>query len=178
MSFLAHTANSGAILSLPESHLDMVRPGLILYGAYPSSNVSRTFPLVPAGSLKSRITFLKAAPPGRTISYGRTYTTTRATTIATVPVGYADGCARGFSNRGHVLIRGERRPIVGRVCMDQCLVNVDGIDDIQLGEEVTFFGRSSEGATLPVEEVAETIGTIPNEILCAVTQRVPRVYIG
>lgn len=172
-----HAANSAAVIDLPETHFNMVRPGLALYGLYPSEAVKKErVNLRPAMALKARIAFLKEVPPGTGISYGRTFITERPSRIATLPLGYADGYSRLLSNRGEVLVRGKRAPVVGRVCMDQMMVDVTEVDGVAEGDEVVLFGRQGEAA-LPVEELAEKMGTIVYEVLCLVGQRVPRCYI-
>lgn len=169
-----HAANSAAALRLPESHFDAIRPGLALYGVPPCSNPQ---PLRPAMSLKTRIVFLKRVPAGFSVSYGGTHVTSQPTTIATLPLGYADGYPRSLSNRGVVLVRGQRCPVLGRVTMDAILVDVGSVEGVALGEEVVLFGEQ-HGARLPVEEVAALAGTIPYEILCGVGQRVPGIYVS
>lgn len=168
-----HMANSAAILDIPESYYDVVRPGIIIYGAYPSGEVQRSIDLKPAMTLKTRITELKVVPPGIAVSYGRTYTTGRQATVATLPIGYADGYNRRLSNRAEVWVNGSRAPVIGRVCMDMCMIDVSGVGEVWPGDDVVLFGDD-----IPVEEVAEIIGTINYEVLCAVSKRVPRVYVG
>ena len=167
-----HIANSAAILDFPESYFDLVRPGIMIYGLYPSMHVSRSIRLKPAMTLKTNVTFVKSVPPGTPISYGGTYRTKRETVVATLPVGYADGYNRLLSNQGSVLIRGRRVPLIGRVCMDMCMVDVSGIETIRSGDEAILFGENP-----PVDEVAEKIGTINYEVVCAVGGRVPRIYV-
>ena len=168
-------ANSAAILDLAESYFNLVRPGLILYGIYPSDEVSRSLELKPALTLKTRIVFLKKVPAGRTISYGRTYTTKRETTIATLPVGYADGYSRFLSNNAEVLIEGRRAPVVGRICMDQTMVDVGDIPHPEIGQEVVLIGPSGQGEDrLSVEEIAKRMGTIPHEVISRLGKRVHR----
>jgi alanine racemase len=163
---LRHAANSGAIVEMPETHLDMVRAGISLYGLYPSAEVDRRrIDLKPALSLKARIIHLKQVPAGTCISYGCTYQTRSATTIATVPAGYADGYNRGL-----------RVPIVGRVCMDLTMVDVGSVPHTAVGDEVVLIGRQN-GAEVSADEVAETLGTINYEVVSALTSRVPRVYL-
>lgn len=171
-----HAANSAAVLRLPESHFDAIRPGLALYGVYPCERVTEVATtLRPAMSLKTCITFLKRVPAGCALSYGGTYVTPQPTTIAILPIGYADGYPRSLSNRGVVLVRGRRCPVVGRVTMDSILIDVGAIEDVRVGEEAVIIGEQ-HGARLTVEEVAALAGTIPYEILCGIGQRVPRVY--
>ncbi|MBC7222830.1 MAG: alanine racemase, partial [Anaerolineae bacterium] len=138
---LRHAANSGATLDLPETHLDMVRCGIAIYGLYPSAEVARPVDLRPALTLKGRVGHVRTLPAGSSISYGRTFTTRRPTRVALVPVGYGDGYHRLHSNRGAVLIRGWRAPILGRVCMDQCVVDVTDIPGVRDGDEVVIIGR-------------------------------------
>jgi alanine racemase len=167
-----HMANSAAILDLPESYYDLVRPGIMIYGLYPSDEVSHIIELKPAMTFMTKVTFIKRVPPGSSISYGRTFTTQKETLVATLPVGYADGYSRLLSCRGEVLIKGHRVPLIGRVCMDMCMVDVSEVENVQPGDEVILFGEG-----LPVDEIAEKIGTINYEVVCAVGKRVPRVYI-
>lgn len=173
---LAHAANSGAILDMPESWLDMVRPGLIIYGYYPSRSVSRSIPLRPAMTWKTRIVYLKRVNAGTGLCYGLTYVTPTNTLIASLPVGYDDGYRRSLSNRGVVLVRGRRAPVVGRVCMDQCLIDVGHIPDVAVGDEVVLIGRQGQDE-IPMEEMARKLGTITNEVVCMVGKRVPRVFV-
>lgn len=174
---LKHCANSAAILDLPETCLNLVRAGIILYGLYPSSEVNRhNIKLKPVMSFKTRVAQVKAVPQGFSVSYGCTYITEKATVIATLPVGYADGYSRQLSSKGGVLIRGRRAPVVGRVCMDQCMVDVGNIPGVVSGDEVVLFGRQGDHM-LPVEELAGWIGTINYEVVCMVAARVPRIYV-
>lgn len=170
---IRHCANSAAVLDLPETHLDMVRPGIIMYGLKPSDETSQPFRAVPAMSFKTCVSHVKTLPAGHCISYGCIYTTQVAERIATLPVGYADGWSRLFSGKGEVLVRGRRAPLVGRICMDQCMVNVDGIPDVATGDEVTLFG----GPEITADEVAGRIGTVNYELVCMVSERVPRIYL-
>jgi len=167
-----HMANSAAILDLPESYYDLVRPGIMIYGLYPSNEVSHSIELKPAMTFMTKVTFVKRVPPRSPISYGRTFITEKETLVATLPVGYADGYSRLLSDRGEVLIKGYRVPLIGRICMDMCMIDVSGVENIQPGDEVILFGEG-----LPVDEVAEKLGTINYEVVCAVGKRVPRVYI-
>jgi alanine racemase len=153
----------------------MVRPGIMLYGYPPSSQSGAGISLSPVMTLKTRIMHLKRVPTGTTVSYGRTYTTRRETLIAVLPVGYADGYSRAWSNRGHVLIGGRRAPVVGRVCMDMTLVDATEIPAVRIGDEAVLIG-SQGSETLSADELARQLGTIPYEILCAVSHRVPRLY--
>jgi alanine racemase len=173
-----HAANSAAIIALPETHLDLVRAGLMLYGLWPSPQLQeRGIELSPAMQLKARVAQVKMVPAGFPISYGGTYVTPRATRLATVTVGYGDGYHRLLSSRGEMLVGGQRAPVVGRVCMDQTVLDVGHIDRVEPGDEVVLFGR--QGAVLlPVEEVAAAAATIHYEIVTALTARVPRQYQG
>lgn len=170
-----HAANSGGTLGHPGSWFDMVRPGMSLYGVYPSPAVPRDVPLRQAMTLKAQAALVKTIAKGETISYGRTYTAPRDMRVALVPIGYADGYDRRFSNQGAVLARGRRFPVVGRVCMDQFMVDVTDCPEIAVGDEVVLYGR--QGAEeIAISEAAETIGTIPQVIVTSVSRRVPRVY--
>lgn len=167
-----HMANSAGVLDLPESYYDLVRPGIMIYGVYPSHEVSRSIELKPAMTLQTKISFLKTVPPGTPISYGRTFITDKETTVATLPVGYGDGYSRLLSGRGEVLINGRRAPLIGRVCMDMCMIDVSRVADAKPGDEVILFNED-----LSVDEIAAAVGTINYEILCAVGKRVPRVHV-
>ena len=173
---IRHAANSAAILSLPQSWLDMVRPGILAYGFYPSGRVSRSIPVEGVMSFKSRVVQLRSVPAGRFVSYGRTYQTKRQTRIGVLPVGYGHGLPWLLSNRGEVLVRGRRVPIVGRVTMDLTMVDVTEVPDIALGDEVVLFGEQS-GMSVSLEEVAERANTIPYDILCSMGKRVVRVFL-
>lgn len=173
---LKHAANSSAILDLPETYLDMVRPGLILYGLHPGAGVSHSVPLKPVLSLKTRIVFLKKIAPGQTVSYNRRFTATRPTRVATLPIGYADGFSRELSNRGHVLVAGRRVPIIGTICMDQTLVDVTDIPSARIGDEVVIYGHQGS-QQIRVEEVAELLHTIPYVITSTIGRRVHRVFL-
>jgi alanine racemase len=172
-----HAANSAALIDMPQSHLDMVRPGIASYGLYPSDEVNKKkVGLKPAMALKTRIIQLKKVPAGFKISYGATYETQRPTTIATVPVGYADGLNRLLSSNGQMLVGGQRVPIVGRICMDLTMLDVGRIDHAQIGDEVVIFGQQgSESQT--VDEMASSLNTINYEIVTGITARVPRIYL-
>ena len=167
-----HMANSAAVLDLPESYYDMVRPGIMIYGLYPSKEVSHSIELEPAMTLKTKVSAVKMVPGGTPIGYGRTFITKGKTAVATLPVGYGDGYKRLLSNRGEVLIRGRRVPIIGRVCMDMCMVDVSDVEGVQPGDEVILFGED-----ITTEEVAASADTIVNEVVCTVGKRVPRVYV-
>jgi alanine racemase len=171
-----HAANSGAAIAWPESHLDLVRVGIAMYGISPGPDLAGRVDLRPAMSLRSRVSHVQRLPAGEAISYGHTYRLERESTIATVPVGYADGYLRSLSNRGRVLIRGRRRPVAGNVTMDQLMVDVGG-EPVEVGDEVVLFGRQGDDE-IRAEEVAGWAGTIGYEIVCAVSERVPREYRG
>jgi alanine racemase len=173
---MAHASNSAAVLDYPEANLDMVRPGIIVYGLYPSPNSTRNLALRPALTFKTQIVFIKEVEPGTTVSYGRTFRTSRRTRIATIAVGYADGYSRMLSNRGEVAVRGQRAPVIGRVCMDQTMIDVTDIPGVEVGDEVILLGGGYD--FLAVEKIAEMLGTIPHDVICAIGKRVPRVYSG
>lgn len=174
---LRHAANSAGIIDLPETHLDMVRAGISLYGLYPSPEVDRRQVLLrPAMALKSRIVHLKKVPAGFKLSYGMTYTTDAATVIATVATGYADGVNRLLSNRGSMLVHGKPAPITGRVCMDLCMLDVGHIPEAQLNDEVVVFGRQDKHF-ISVDQIADMLNTINYEVVTGITARVPRIYL-
>ena len=171
-----HCSNSAGIVDIPEANMDMVRAGITLYGMWPSEDVDKTaISLKPALSLVTHVAYVKELPAGRAISYGGTYVTKEPRMIATIPVGYADGYARGLSNKGAVLIHGRRAPILGRVCMDQFMVDVTDIPGTAEGDECMLFGEQ-EGEILSVEEVSELAGSFNYEFVCDVGRRVPRVF--
>ncbi|HAJ33824.1 MAG TPA: alanine racemase [Candidatus Atribacteria bacterium] len=173
-----HVGNSATLLDLPHMWLDLVRPGISIYGLYPSTEVQKTVKLIPAHSFKTRIVFLKELSAGESISYGRTYTTNRKITkVASLPVGYADGYNRLLSNQGEVLVRGRRFPIIGRICMDQCMIDVSSLLEVKIGDEVVLWGRQGQ-EKITVEEIAEKIGTINYEIVhMPDKKRVPKLFI-
>src|SRR6266853_2304346 len=171
---LVHAANSAAIFSLPEAHFDMVRPGIALYGLDPSSEVRLPAEFRPALSFKTQVAQVKDIPEGECISYGYTYTTNRATRVAILPVGYADGFRRGPTNWGSVLVHGQEAPLLGRVCMDQCIIDVSHIPQVRVGDEVVLIGRQGE-VSLTAEQVAQRLGTINYEVVSEILARVPRV---
>ncbi len=168
---LSHCANSGAILNHADSFMDMVRPGILCYGLYPVEKHPDNIKVTPAMTLKTAVMFVKKVKKGTGLSYGLTYRAPEDTYIATLPIGYADGFPRVLSNRARVTIEGRTYPVVGRICMDQCLVDL-GNDLYPVGQEVTVFGR--DGIT--AETVASWGGTIPYEITCDMSRRVPRTY--
>ena len=166
-----HLANSAGVLAHPASYYDLVRPGIMIYGLYPSPETTRSIPLIPAMTLKSRVTQVKRVSRETPISYGRTFYTSKPAIVATLPVGYADGYNRRLSNRGFATIRGERAPLIGRVCMDMCMLDVTAIKDVRPGDEAILFGESPT-----VDDMAEQLNTINYEVVCAVGKRVPRIY--
>lgn len=172
---IRHCSNSAAIVDIPEANLNMVRAGIILYGLWPSDEVSReNLRLQPVMSLKTRISYLKELESGRAISYGGTYITERTQRIATIPVGYGDGYARSLSNKGYVLIRGQKAPICGRICMDQFMVDVSHIPDVAVGDEVTLLGKDGNYC-ITMEELGDLSGRFNYEFACLITPRVPRI---
>ena len=174
---LNHAANSAALLDMPDSHLDMVRPGIATYGLYPSAQVDHSrVKLKPVMEWKTSIIQLKEVPAGFGVSYGITYETPQPTTLATVAVGYADGLRRSLSSRGEMLVGGQRVPIVGRVCMDLTLLDVGEVPDVAVGDEVVILGRQGDGV-LGADEMATTLDTINYEIVSTITSRVPRIYL-
>ena len=197
---LKHAANSAAAIAYPQSHLDMVRIGIGMYGYYPSREI-RLFPsknlsqrispddnqpseglsgekvkLTPVLSLKTKIIFLKKIAPGTPVSYGRTFTAQKETLVATVPLGYGDGYSRQFSNNGVMLVRGREAPVVGRVCMDMTMLDVGGIPGVSEGDEVVVYGKQHD-REITVEQAAHRLGTISYELLCNISSRIPRVYV-
>ena len=174
---MRHMANSGGILQLPESYFDMVRPGILFYGVYPSSEAKRTVAVKPALSWKSRVVYFKITQPGHPVSYGSTWQSDHNVRLVTVPVGYGDGYFRGMSNKAQVVLHGKKYPQVGRICMDQILVNIEG-DSAFNGDEVILIGEEENGVSVTVEELAEWADTIPYEILTNINTRVPRIYLN
>ncbi len=166
-----HMANSAAVLTMPDAHFNMVRPGIMLYGY----GCCEKHKLRPVMTLKSTIVLLKKVPKGSTISYGRTFITKRKSTIATIPIGYADGYNRNLSNNGEVLIKGKRAPVAGRVCMDTIMVDVTDIPDVSYTSEVVLIGRQGR-EQVTADDIAEKISTIPYEVLTSIGARVKRVY--
>lgn len=173
---LKHLANSGAVLAHPDAWLDLVRPGIIIYGAYPDPAAPRTIPLEPALEWSTYLSFVKQVTAGTTISYGRTWTAPRDTVIGTIPVGYADGYSRLLSNRGRVLVGGRSCPIVGRICMDQAMVDLGPDATDKVGDEVVLVGRD-EAEEITTTEVAALMGTIPYEMTCLIAPRVTRQHL-
>ena len=173
---LCHCSNSAGIIRMPEANMDAVRAGIILYGLYPSEDVEKEpVPLKPLMTLKSHIAYIKTLEPGVQSSYGGTYTTQKETRVATIPVGYADGYARGLSNKGWVLIRGKKAPVLGRICMDQFMVDVTEIPEARELDEVILLGKSGD-QQITMEELGELSGRFNYEFACCISKRVPRIY--
>ena len=170
---IKHICNSAGIIMYPEYHLDMVRPGIILYGMYPSDDVDKTkMDLKYVMSLKSSVTYVKDIEPGRGVSYGKKYIADGEAKIATVPIGYADGYSRQLASNARIAINGGLYPIAGRICMDQCMIDVTGVNNIKRGDEALIFG---DGA-VTVDDIAGWLGSINYEIVCMLSRRIPRVY--
>ncbi|MEL7568237.1 MAG: alanine racemase [Dehalobacterium sp.] len=173
---IKHAANSAAIIDLPETHLDMVRAGIILYGLYPSSEVDKgRINLIPAMEVKAKVSFVKKVGAGTSISYGRKYIVENEAVIASLPLGYADGYTRRLSNQSQVLLGGKRIPVVGTICMDQLMVNASLVPEVKIDDEVVVIGRQGK-EQITVEEVAKMLKTINYEIICMISERVPRIY--
>ncbi len=173
-----HCANSAGVIEYPEMHLDMVRPGIILYGMYPSEEVDKSrIYLKPAMTLKANVILVKEVEKNTSVSYGRIFTTKRTSKIATIPIGYADGYTRMLSDKGRVLIRGQYAPVVGRICMDQCMIDVTDIDgNAEVGDEVVLIGAQGDNV-ISAEDVAHSIGMINYEFVSIVGKRIPRAFI-
>ena len=170
-------SNSAAIMEIPSAHFEQVRPGIILYGLYPSHEVDRRqLELKPAMSVKANIVHLKKVPAGTSISYGRKWTATQDSIIATIPLGYADGYPRPYSSRAEVIVNGIKAPIVGNICMDQCMIDVTHVPYVRVGDEVTVMGRDGI-YEVTADDIADATGTINYEIACAFGQRLPKVYV-
>ena len=173
-----HAANSGAIIDLPQSHMDMVRAGIAAYGLYPSDNVKKKrLDLKPALQLKARIVHLKRVPQGAKISYGCTWEARQATNIATIAVGYGDGFSRALSNRGAMLVGGKRAPIIGRVCMDLTMIDVGINTEAKVGDDVVIIGRQGD-QMITTDEIAQKLNTINYEVVTTLMERVPRVFVN
>lgn len=174
---IKHCCNSAGIMNFPEMHLDMVRAGIVLYGLYPSDEVDKSLlPLRPAMSLRARISAVKTVPEGSLISYGGRYRAPEAMPVGTASIGYADGYSRVLSGKARVLVNGQKKDVLGRICMDQCMFDMRNVQNTSVGDSVTLFG-SDGGQSIPVEEIAEKMGTINYEIVCNIGKRVPRIYI-
>ncbi len=174
---IRHLANSGGVLHFPDTWLDMVRPGIMLYGVLPDPDAQRTVPIRPALSLVSQVVYLKIVQAGHSVGYGATWAPSRDTRVVTVPIGYGDGYPRALSNCGEVLIHGQRRPIVGRLCMDQFMVDLGPEGQAHIEDDVVLIGRQGD-ETITIEDVAARAGTIGYEILTRLNERVPREYVG
>lgn len=173
---IRHTASSGATLLLPESYYDMVRPGVLFYGVYPARDIPRTIDVKPALTWKSKVVYSKITQPGRTVSYGSLWQAEAQTRIVTVPCGYADGYFRRMTNQAQVVIHQKKYPQVGRICMDQFMVNT-GEDDVKVGDEVVLLG-ASKGQRIFAEDLAEWMGTNEYEVLTDISARVPRMFVS
>ena len=173
---IRHCSNSGGILNYPQTNLDMVRAGIILYGLFPSNYVRNKLDLQPAMSLKTVISQVKTVPEGTAVSYGGTFVTQRKTKIATVPIGYADGYLRVLSSKASMLVNGKKAPVIGRICMDQAMLDITDIENINENTVVTVFGKDGD-AEIMVEDIADIANTINYEILCLISKRIPRIYI-
>jgi len=171
---MRHMANSGALLQLPDALLDMVRPGLLLYGCLPNEKIETELPIKPAMRWVSRVVYFKVIEPGAPVSYGSTWRSTCQTRLITLPIGYGDGYMRRMSNRAQVLVRGRRHPVVGTICMDQIMVDI-GWEEAYNTDEVVLLGEQ-EGLEITVADLARWADTIPYEILTAINTRVPRIY--
>ena len=172
---IRHCSNSGGILNYPQTNLDMVRAGIILYGLFPSNYVRNKLDLQPAMSLKTVISQVKTVPEGTAVSYGGTFVTQRKTKIATVPIGYADGYLRVLSSKASMLVNGKKAPVIGRICMDQAMLDITDIENINENTVVTVFGKDGD-AEIKVEDIADIANTINYEILCLISKRIPRIY--
>jgi len=172
---LRHAANSIATVDFKRSYLNLVRPGLIVYGMYPKHTFPKIIKLKPAMSLKTRVVFIKDIPAGRSISYGRTFISQKATKVATLPIGYADGYHRGVSNKASVLVHGQFAPVVGRVTMDQTMIDVGQIKGVKIGDEVVLIGKQGHHE-IRVEQLSRLAGTIAYDFICGISNRVPRIY--
>lgn len=175
-ALICHCSNSAAIMDYPETHMNMVRTGIILYGLAPSPKLQGQLDLKPAMEIKTVVAHIKDICPGTTVSYGRTFTADKKLRIATVPIGYADGYIRNLAHDAWMLVNGARAKVVGRICMDQCMIDITGIDGVKVGDTVTVVGKSGK-EEISMDEVASWTDTINYETACLVGKRVPRVYI-
>jgi alanine racemase len=174
---LKHLSNSAATIDLPTAHYNAVRPGIILYGCYPSEEVMKEkINVKPVMSIKANIVHIKTLTEGEYISYGRTFKTERESVIATLPIGYADGFTRLLFGKAKVIINGKFAPVVGRICMDQCMIDITDIDGVKIGDEVILIGADEYNNAITADDIAKQVGTINYEVVCAVSKRVPRVY--
>lgn len=173
---ILHISNSAGMIDVPQANLDMVRSGISTYGIYPSQKVEKeNLFLEPAMSIRARISFIKTLPANTPVSYGGTFVTEKETKVATIPVGYGDGYQRALSNRGWVLVKGKKAPILGRICMDQFMVDVTGIPDVGMNDVATLLGQDGD-QIISLEQLSEMAGSFPYEFLCDVGKRIPRVY--
>lgn len=174
---LKHISNSASIIDIEDAHYNAIRPGIILYGYYPSDYINKDkLKLMPALSLKCQVIHVKELPKGEYIGYGRKFRTERDSVIATLPIGYADGYIRGLYEKAHVIINGKLAPVVGKICMDQCMVDVTDIGPVKVGDEVVLLGEDN-GVKNNADDMAKMLDTINYEILCMIGRRVPRIYI-
>ncbi len=173
---IKHIANSPGTVDLPEAHMDMVRVGLLLFGLYPSPHMKNTIDLRPVLTVKSQVSYAKRVPQGTSVGYGRKFITETESIIGTLPIGYADGYTRLLSNKGEVLVHGTRTPIVGAICMDQCMFLADEVPDVDTDDEVVLIGKQGN-EEITVEEIADKLGTINYEIVTMLDKRMPRLYI-
>ncbi len=173
---ICHAANSAAVCNFPESYLDMVRPGIMFYGVYPDKDVKREIPVRPVITWKSRVSYSKITRAGQSVSYSSLWKSDHPVRIVTVPCGYADGYFRRMTNNARVVVNGKKYPQVGRICMDQFMVNLEDLE-AKTGDEVILLGRSDSGETILVEDLAEWAGTNAYEVLTNIHERVPRVYV-
>lgn len=173
---LVHSANSGAMLQIPASHFSMVRPGILLYGYYPARTMSQKVQVRQAMTVKTSVALVKEVHAGESVSYGRRFVAQRRTRIATLPVGYADGFPRNLTNKSHALIGGTKYPVAGTICMDQLMVDV-GSSQVDVGDEAVLMGEQN-GQRISAWDLAERVGTVPYEILCAISSRVPRTFVS
>lgn len=174
---IKHLSNSAAVIDLPTVHYNAVRPGIILYGYYPSQEVQKDKVKVkPVMSIKANIVHIKTLGKGEYISYGRTFITKRESIIATLPIGYADGFTRLLFEKAKVIVGGKLAPVVGRICMDQCMIDITNIEGVKVGDEVILIGEDGYNNVITADDIANQLGTISYEVVCAVSKRVPRVY--
>ncbi|MCL5611278.1 MAG: alanine racemase, partial [Chloroflexi bacterium] len=173
---IRHAANSGAVLNLPESYFDMVRPGVMFYGVYPEREIKRALDVRPALTWRSQVAFSKVTRPGRPVSYGSLWQAESPARIVTVPCGYADGYFRRMTNQARVIVNGKKYPQVGRICMDQFMVNL-GEDDARVGDEIILLGEAASGERIKVEDLADWTGTNEYEVMTNISARVPRVFV-
>lgn len=174
---LKHISNSASIIDIEDAHYNAIRPGIILYGYYPSDYINKDkLKLMPALSLKCQVIHVKELPKGEYIGYGRKFRTERDSVIATLPIGYADGYIRGLYEKAHVIINGKLAPVVGKICMDQCMIDVTNVGPVKVGDEVVLLGEDN-GVKNNADDIAKMLDTINYEILCMIGRRVPRIYI-